>query len=286
MKKLSKMVMLMCLTLAAGCTVVLQEKSSGRSSSQTTSSGDISPAPLVSVPEGWFIMGDDNGEDDEKPAHRVWLDAYQIEKYEVSATQFAVFLNSVKDLEKFIQYIEFNCSDCTVMYGNGRYFARQGYETRPANYVSWYGADAYCRYVGRRLPTEAEWEKAARGEDGRKYPWGNEEPDNNHKLEVYDYENHIESWTDMKAVDSLSAGKSPYGAHHMAGNVWEWVADWYAMDYYKQNIIRNPKGASSGEYRLIKGSSWSLMASSLRSAPRNYHSPEARYSVNGCRCAK
>lgn len=265
-------------------TVVLQEKSSG-GSSQSAGSGNTSATPLVSVPEGWFIMGSDSGESDEKPAHRVWLDAYQIEKYEVSAAQFAEFLNSVKDPEKIVQYLEFGCDSCTVMYGGGKYFARQGYENRPANYVSWYGADAYCKYVGRRLPTEAQWEKAARGEDARKYPWGNGEPGNDHKLAVYDYNNHSESWTEMKDVDSLPGGKSPYGAHHMAGNVWEWAADWYDGNYYKQNVVKNPEGPSNGTSRVLRGGSWSFAADIIRSANRSGNNPGLRDSDVGCRCA-
>ena len=265
-------------------TVVLQEKSSS-GTSQSAGSGSTSATPLVSVPEGWFIMGDDNGSDDEKPAHRVWLDAYQIEKYEVSAAQFAEFLNTVKDPEKIVQYAEFGCDSCTIMYGGGKYFARLGYENRPANYVSWHGADAYCKYVGRRLPTEAEWEKAARGEDARKYPWGNQEPGNSHSLAVYDYDNHSESWTDMKAVDSLSAGKSPYGAHHMAGNVWEWVADWYDENYYKQNVVKNPEGSSNGSLRVLRGGSWCSSADYFRSAYRYNNTPGLRFDGSGCRCA-
>ncbi len=247
---------------------------------------NASATPLVSIPEGWFIMGEDNGEDDEKPAHRVWLDAFQIEKYEVSAVQFAAFLNTVKDPEKVEKYADFGCEKCTIIYGGSKYSARQGYENRPANYVSWYGANAYCKYVGRRLPTEAEWEKAARGEDARKYPWGNQEPGNSHNLAVYTYENHNDKWTDMKPVDSLSAGKSPYGAHHMAGNVWEWAADWYDENYYRQNVVKNPAGNSSGQYRPLRGGSWGSVVSTLRTADRVNSRPEFRNDDIGCRCAK
>ncbi|CAN2048322.1 formylglycine-generating enzyme [Candidatus Magnetomoraceae bacterium gMMP-1] len=268
--------------------------------------GSFSKTPMVKVPEGWFIMGSDNGSNDEKYRHEVYLDDFYIEKYEVSAAQYAAFLNNVADSEKAKKYADVSCDRCTVMYGDAsepyfktvrgkrvevrrtvkKYFPRKGYENRPANYISWHGANAYCRWIGRRLPTEAEWEKAARGTDGRKYPWGNNDSSKNHNLAVYDYNGHDDKWTDMKDVDSLSAGRSPYGAHHMAGNVWEWVADWYDETYYQKGVIENPRGPSSGSSRVLRGGSWDYGMRSVRLAFRNNYSPEDRSDSLGFRCAQ
>jgi formylglycine-generating enzyme required for sulfatase activity len=250
--------------------------------------GKFAKTPLVEVPEGFFRRGSNDKADDEKPLHDVYLDRFHIEKYEVSAAQFAAFLNAAckGDLEKSKKYVSVNCPRCTIMFAKNTFMVRNGFAARPANYVSWYGADAYCRWVGRRLPTEAEWEKAARGTDERKYPWGNNEPGNNHNLAVYKYDGYDAFFTDMKPVYSLPAGKSPYGAHHMAGNVWEWVADWYDSKYYQNRVLENPKGPSTGTARMIRGGSWWAYEKFMRAADRGYYDPDDRDSFSGCRCAQ
>lgn len=203
----------------------------------------IKNPPMVSIQAGNFAMGS-NEYGDEKPVHTVSLGECAMDKYEVTAWQFAKFLSKSGNQEQ--KYMKED--ESTVAKTGEKYRARSGYENHPVNNVSWYGADTYCRWVVKRLPTEAEWEKAARGTDTRKYPWGNEEPSS--KKAVYD-----SSIDELSAVDSYPDGVSPYGLHHMAGNVWEWTADWYDSDYYKKSPSFNPKGPSSGESRVLRGGS-------------------------------
>ena len=217
---------------------------------------------MVLVSAGQFWMGSDDGEDDEKPRHRVILDGFYIDKYEVTNALYQKFMSVT--------------GRAAPEYWNDSKFNGP---KQPVVGASWHDADAYCTWAKKRLPTEAEWERAARGTDGRKYPWVGE----------WDASraNSTESGRG-KTVDvgSYPNGVSPAGALDMAGNVWEWVADWYDKDYYKRGSDRNLGGPTTGTYRVLRGGSWNLNPINLRAAYRFHNSPDARNDFIGFRCAR
>ena len=224
-------------------------------------------APMVLVPAGEFTMGDNQGEDDERPARQVYLDAFFMDKFEVTVGMYATFLKATGiDAPP----------DWQVM-------NQPAHQKRPVVKVDWSDANTYCRWAGKRLPTEAEWEKAARGTDGRLYPWGNDPPD---RLRA-NYGK--EKWNDHQAlvqVGTLHDGQSPYGIYDMAGNVWEWTSDWYDKNAYKNSPARNPKGAASGEFKVLRGGAWVNSPRYLRSAYRSRLKLSGRSTAFGFRCAK
>ena len=213
---------------------------------------------MVLVPAGWFIMGSDSGYDDEKPRRRVYLDGFFIDKYPVTNVRFQRFGRPEKD-----------------------YGSKFNGDRQPVVGVTWFQVREYCASAGKRLPTEAEWEKAARGVDGRKYPWGN-------------------AWPGLKVIWDKNSGKrthpvdrdynthrSPYGAVDMSGNVWEWVQDRHRVDYYGSAPDRNPKGPPSGRGRVLRGGSWYTGGTkAFRAANRIWYAPDFRTSSVSFRCAK
>ena len=222
---------------------------------------------MVYLPEGEFLMGSENdpAEVDERPQHTVYLDAFWIDQTEVTNAQYEVCVESG------------TCRAATECSLGEPTYADPSKTDHPVVCVSWQDAVDYCGWAGKRLPTEAEWEKAARGTDGRIYPWGNEwDPDRATTQE--------RGSRGTKPVGSYPTGASPYGALDMVGNAWEWVADWYEEDYYSHSPDRNPTGPDSGEYRVIRGHSWTARRPYGRCAFRRLSRPELGYENLGFRC--
>ena len=243
-------------------------------------------ALMVYIPEGEFLMGSESADadDEEAPEHYVLLDAYWIYQNEVTNAQFAEFVAATNyttqaELAGVSRVkIEGTFEDAFGAYWEapkGPGSTIEGMDNYPVIHVSWEDAQAYCAWAGGRLPTEAEWEKAARGEDERTYPWGEAEPDS--RLANFD--------TDMLvAVGSFPAGASPYGLYDMAGNVWEWVVDWYDADYYSVSPYANPLGPSTGTERVMRGGCIGNTAWRLRTTTRFTHEPEYTGDFLGFRC--
>ncbi|MCP9452718.1 MAG: SUMF1/EgtB/PvdO family nonheme iron enzyme [Nitrospira sp.] len=227
---------------------------------------DSLDAEMVFVPAGKFTRGS-NLADDEKPVRQIYLNAFYIDKYEVTVGQYARYLEAT-DMEE--------PPDWNIM-------NQPQHQRRPVVNVSWEDAVNYCKWAGKRLPTEAEWEKAARGTDGRIYPWGNEAPTRLHaNYGRKEWDDHFA----LTPVGSFEAGKSPYGAYDMAGNAWEWVFDWYDHDFYKTSPDKNPIGPAKGTEKVVRGGSWLYVADFMRSAHRFNAHPSNRHFGYGFRCAK
>lgn len=222
--------------------------------------------PMVLVPAGEFTMGSNLGED-EKPVRRVYLNAFYMDRFEVTVEQYARYLE-VTDMEEPPDWNMMN---------------QPQYQRRPVVNVDWEDAVNYCKWAGKRLPTEAEWEKAARGTDGRIYPWGNEAPT---RLHANYGRKELDNHQALTPVGSFEAGKSPYGIYDMAGNAWEWVFDWYDHDYYKKGPKKNPIGPAKGDGKVVRGGSWLYVPEFLRSAHRFDAQPTNRLFGYGFRCAK
>lgn len=246
---------------------------------------ETSPDRIL-IPAGPFLMGTviendrEWGDTDEEPVHEVVLDAYVIDRYEVTAQDYAEFLNAHPNQSQ--QYLDTGPA-VTIEKSGDRYRPRPGLERYPANRVSWYGADAYCRWQGQRLPTEAEWEKAARGTDQRTFPWGEDYPGNDRVT----FRRHFSKvgFQALEPVDSMATGRSPYGVHHMAGNVWEWVADWYEDIYYQNSPARNPQGPQTGTTRVLRGGNWYYKAYYMRTTYRFNERPGTFNVWQGFRCS-
>jgi formylglycine-generating enzyme required for sulfatase activity len=253
---------------------------------------------MVQVPAGDFFMGSSDSDasavGDEKPMHSVYLDEFWIDKFEVTNEQFARFLNEEGNREEDgVTWVNVEGEDSNLVYEGGQYRPRSGYEDHPVTYVSWYGAQSYCQWAGKRLPTEAEWEKAARATDGRTYPWGNDfdchKGNFDDEQEIDDYVvsggPDCDGYVQTAPVGSFLAGASPYGCMDMAGNAWEWVADQYQGDYYQAAPGRNPRGPNQGASRVVRGGSWTLPQGLARCAGRFEFIPWVRRDDLGFRCA-
>ena len=243
---------------------------------------------MQTIPASEFVLGSKRIDDDpyglrtqfddtELPQNRVWLDAYEMDRDEVSLGEYLKFLQQRQqdppdELQKLIWHVitVHSVSDQTL--------------TRwPALYVTWQEAKDFCQARAKRLPTEAEWEKAARGTDGRLFPWGEEAPES--RFAMFG-QHHVHEIPILAAVDSHDDGQSPYGLHHMSGNVAEWVQDWFGFDYYAYMPERNPQGPTGGRYKSVRGGSWKSHAIMLRTATRGGSPPDQRSATIGFRCAR
>jgi formylglycine-generating enzyme required for sulfatase activity len=230
------------------------------------------PVPMVLIPEGPFLMGSRNGQgrDDERPQRTVHVQAFEIDSVEVTNARFLAFVEATG------HHLPPN------PYGAGTLTSATGIEELPVVQVNWHDAADYCQWAGKRLPTEAEWEKAARGTDGRLYPWGNDSP----TVQRANYEREWDDGKALRPVGTLPDGRSPYGVHDLSGNAREWVQDWYAPDYYGQAPDRNPGGPEKGVLKVIRGGSWHSPLADITATARGRGGFALRTHGTGFRCAK
>ena len=242
---------------AAGC---------GDGGSGTNDGGGGAGGGMVMVPPGAFVMGCNEAVDsdcsaDEKPSHAVTLAGFEIDRTEVTRSAYAA------------------CAGAGTCPTTADYDTAGGQADLPVTNVGWDGAQAYCQFAGKRLPTEAEWEKAARGTDGRKYPWGNQAP-------TCTLTNMGGCGNAAQAVGGHGGGASPSGAQDMAGNVMEWVADWYDAAYYAGSPAADPTGPATGTQRIYRGGSFLGSPLPLRASGRYATVPDTPLSQGGFRCAR
>lgn len=223
---------------------------------------------MVSIPAGPFIRGTDQGGFDEQPQRMLVLDAFAIDRYEVTNFQYQQFVDATGHRK----------SGPPSRYAKN--MSRMRGINQPVVYVSWEDAEAYCRWKGKRLPTEAEWEKAMRGTDGRLWPWGNvEQPNGANWARVQDGHDVTAS------VGTVLTDKSPYGVMDGAGNVMEWVADWYAESYFKEAPEQNPQSPEYGTFRVLRGGGYATTGADIRITSRSKMVPDFRDETIGFRCA-
>ena len=278
----------------AGCNKrdVIQ-KSLGESPRAPAEVQGIPPEGMVLIPAGEFQMGgnDRTWSMNEKPVHSVYVDAFYMDKKEVTNAQYAAFLNAKgKHAEADQIWLDVDSWDKRIEYVAGVYRAKAGYENHPVGHVSWYGAMAYSKWVGKRLPTDAEWEKAARGGlAGLEYPWGNT------------IDSRKANYDDSHINDTTAVGKYPangYGLYDVCGNVWEWCLDEWDGGFYAISPARNPvSGANSIKWildrytrvksrRVIRGGSWVDSAEVVRVAVRGGPLPTYTRPYCGFRCVR
>ena len=245
----------------------------------------ITCSGMAFVPAGKFMMGcneaiEKHCRDRESPLHVVYLDGYFVDKHEVTMSAYR-------------RCVEAGACTKPVPNSELRYY-NWGYELRdnhPVNGVTWYQARDYCSWAGKRLCTEAEWEKAARGTDGRLYPWGNDAPNDDYAVidSGMDYSEDSKPWpvlSSSETVCSHELGNSPYGLCDMAGNVWEWTGDWFEEYYYKKTPLANPRGPADGDYKTIRGGRYYRVGFYLRSSARSFFRPGSEFVYLGFRCCK
>jgi formylglycine-generating enzyme required for sulfatase activity len=261
-------------------------------------------APMVLIEAGPFLRGspESQGDADEHPQRPIMLSAFYIDRYEVTNRRYQAFLKATG------HRVPEHCCNPSYNLWQGRSIAERLLD-HPVVNVDWHDATAYCAWAGKRLPTEAEWEKAARGTDGWEYPWGNEHDrmrangisywagtdfGTPEEAKAWWEGEHGQTVLAIKGtqgiltlpVTELERGATPTGLMHMAGNVWEWTADWYDPTYYEKAEARDPKGPEGGEFKVHRGGSWLNHRGLLRSAARDGSRPSMRNHGIGFRCAK
>ena len=233
---------------------------------------------MVYVEGGSFKMGSRKGKGNEQPEHQVYVDDFHMSKYEITNAQYADFLNDI-GWESTRGYLDIRSGDSQIRERDRYFYVKDGYENYPVTTVSWAGAQAYCKWIGGRLPTEAEWEYAARGgrySENYRYSGGD-----NYK-EV--------GWSERNARSRLQpiGQKQPneLGIFDMSGNLWEWVYDVYDKDYYRKSPSDNPTGPSNDGHRVLRGGSYGVDSWYMRPSYRSRLNPEAKTKELGCRCAR
>ena len=224
----------------------------------------VNDTKLVYVPKGKFKMGSKLGEQDEQPVHKVKISAFYMSKYEITNREFAEFLNAKGNrFEQNVLWIntDGNWRDlrCRIYEKNGKFFVEKGYEDYPVNFVSWYGANAYCKWKGGRLPTEAEWEYVAKKFAG-----------DSDSLSVTAWH----SGNAKAKIHRVGAGKANrIGIYDLQGNLWEWCADWYDYNFYTKSPKKNPVNTKVNDYKVIRGGSWANEKEMLNPSNRNAIKP-------------
>ena len=233
---------------------------------------------MIVIPAGPFLMGVPkwarDGGRDEYPNHEVNLPTYAMDPYEVSNGHYLEFIRETGHRAPKHPH------DATKnLWQDG--LMPESIARLPVVNVDWFDANAYCHWTGKRLPTEAEWEKAGKGTDDRRFPWGNVEPTHHHL-------NFNQQWRGEHTLTPggmYELGKSPYGLSDMAGNVWEWVADWYDATYYQRSPRDNPQGPDQGQWKVIRSSGWQVETPQVRIFTRVASDPYDRNHSTGFRCA-
>ena len=260
----------------SGLTLIAPQLAGGADLPKTATGRD--GAPLNLIPAGEFLMGTSisnrDGGRDEYPERRIFLDAFYMDSLEVTNGRYLEFVKATG------HRLPEHPRDKTLTLWQGP-TVPAAFKDHPVVNVDWHDAAAYCAWAGRRLPTEAEWERAARGTTGRRFPWGDAEPTRT----LANYLNQWRNGAGLEPVGSHPQGASPEGVQDLQGNVWEWVADWYDPSYYEKGPTRNPKGPDEGTRKVIRGSGWESEAPLLRSAHRLNSDPKNRNHSLGFRCA-